>query len=1604
MLTIASGVTISGSNGTITSGTANLDIEATIDSSGTGTNGLTVIGNWNNDGLVESTSGEMTLSGTWTNNADGTIEAANGGSVELAGSFTDAGSITGVTGFIYLDGTLNNSGQTLNLRADTGSWYMRFGTVVGGTVSASGGAELVGSHDGGTLDGVTLAGTLDLTNPSLPNATITIRNGLTLDAGTVELTGGSTLNFEGSQDLSGTGTVSLNSESPGDGLLVPTSGDTLTIQSGVMVQGNSGAVGSSGTGLITNNGKIEAIGGGTLTVKGYTNFASGTLVGGTWGAIGGSTLRLVGANVTTNAASILLDGAGSQIDSAASGTTSALAEFVTNAANGSFTIQNGANFTSSQALTIAGTVTVDGGDTFAAGGTGIYTQTGGTTILNSGILGANGNQIDIQGGTLSGPGTVVGMLTNGGEIDLGSTPGRLTVDGTFTQTAAGTLTIKVAGASAGILFDQVTVTSTASLDGTLTATLLGGYAPGLEEAYPVLTFASSTGSFVTFNTPQINGEPAFATNTTPTSVDLIGATTGPNLAVSNVTFTPVSAVQGQNMTVSYTVTNLGTVATTAGSWTDSVYLSLDGMVDNNAVLVGRVAHTGNLGSQAGYSASLTAPVPGFAVGSYYVLVVADSGLQVPDINRANGTGVASTELSTQPPTLTLSTPATSFSGSIASGQDLYYRLNVVPGTSVELNAIYALADEAELYLKFGALPTANDFDQSDTNTSDQQPQLLLPSGQGGPYYIWLHGLPGAGAGEPFTLVPSLLTFAISSFSPSSSSPGPVTINVSGTDFTSQTTVSLKSDSGQVLNPSHATLISANELYATFDLSNAAAGNYSVVATDGRSSTAATSSFQVTAQGNSNLRFVLGINGLYQSFETNPPPPQTLQAPGDYYLPQTPPAAGESQSSGGGGDSVSGEAANFTVSLEVSNLGSTNVEMPAIEIDVTHAEPSFGILPAATLAPGGLEFSEFAYNLVPPTPGTSANVSFQELPPQTTLDWATQILAPVKPPDVPATAWTAIVDNFVNSVGTTEGSLDAALQADALDLAQVGDPVTDEESLLGFELLKAEDVLPSAVLSRAVDSNFAEPGLPLTFERSFVSSLQGRYTLGDLGYGWTSNWDISALTDSSGNVYIQEGPVTRGFTNNKDGSYTGIDGDQGVLTLSQGSYTLRDLDGTVTSFLPDGQLNFVQDANGNRITAGYNALGQMTSLTALDGDSMTFRYNAQGLISQVADPAGNVTTYSYDAYEQLVSVTDAQGTTQYTYINGQGIAEEHNLASITNVNGTRTSYGYDSRGRLVQQSQAGGGSLTYAYQSPGGYTVTDMTGATTTVLYDASGQSALVTDPLGNVTRITYNSQGQPLTTTYPGGIATSSQYNSQGKLVSQTDAQGNTTNYTTNSQVDADSSFQNPDGQSTSFGYTPEGNLASITQPDGTASEYFYNAQGQVIESIDAEAQATTYTYDSQGRLTDRKNPDGSTVTMTYDANNNLLSVSDTGDGKITMTYNVANLLTSISYPNGQWLDYAYNSVGQLTQLVEQGGLTENYTYNTIGQLTEMTDANGNLIVSYTYDLAGRWWANCTATERCRPTSTMLTATCCSSSIMLPICRSIRASCIPTTLSAWSRA
>ena len=91
----------------------------------------------------------------------------------------------------------------------------------------------------------------------------------------------------------------------------------------------------------------------------------------------------------------------------------------------------------------AGTVSIASGSTLDIQGS-TYVQTAGVTNVN-GVLPAAPTLVDIRGGTLSGAGTIVANVSNGGTVARGNSPGILFAVGNYTQTPAGILDIEIAG-------------------------------------------------------------------------------------------------------------------------------------------------------------------------------------------------------------------------------------------------------------------------------------------------------------------------------------------------------------------------------------------------------------------------------------------------------------------------------------------------------------------------------------------------------------------------------------------------------------------------------------------------------------------------------------------------------------------------------------------------------------------------------------------------------------------------------------------------------------------------------------------------------------------------------------------------------------------------------------------------------------------------------------------------------------------------------------------------------------------------------------------------------------------------------------------------------
>ena len=245
---------------------------------------------------------------TWTNTAGGNWSVSNNWSpnqvpgvsdtalITNSGTYTITvttvvgvsnvflGSSSGTQTLTLSSGSLNAT--NISTQTTNGAITLAGGTIANATINLTNGTSLIAQS--GTFNGVTMSGTLDVGN-SVNAADLTVTNGLVLNG--TALVGNPTnvsyagyISFVGSQTLGGTGTVVFGDNATYNALRLADGGTTLTIGSGITVEGQNGTIGySSAWGgpqnvSVVNQGVISAdVSGGTISIEAEPFDNNGTL-------------------------------------------------------------------------------------------------------------------------------------------------------------------------------------------------------------------------------------------------------------------------------------------------------------------------------------------------------------------------------------------------------------------------------------------------------------------------------------------------------------------------------------------------------------------------------------------------------------------------------------------------------------------------------------------------------------------------------------------------------------------------------------------------------------------------------------------------------------------------------------------------------------------------------------------------------------------------------------------------------------------------------------------------------------------------------------------------------------------------------------------------------------------------------------------------------------------------------------------------------------------------------------------------------------------------------------------------------------------------------
>ncbi|WP_157856385.1 FG-GAP-like repeat-containing protein [Actinacidiphila yeochonensis] len=391
------------------------------------------------------------------------------------------------------------------------------------------------------------------------------------------------------------------------------------------------------------------------------------------------------------------------------------------------------------------------------------------------------------------------------------------------------------------------------------------------------------------------------------------------------------------------------------------------------------------------------------------------------------------------------------------------------------------------------------------------------------------------------------------------------------------------------------------------------------------------------------------------------------------------------------------------------------------------------------------------------------------------------------------------------------------------------------------------------------------------------------------------------------------------------------------------------------------------------------------------------------LTAVTLPSGN-TAWSVDydnGVDRVSDVTDMQGGTWQlgtTSVSGSG-TDLTRTVTITDPSGNEQAFDYDP---------LNGGRTT-------GYSLTD--GSSRSYTYDTGGFLATTTDENGHSVTQTNDARGNTLSrTTCRDESATTCSTSYSTYYLNTADPVDLRNDQVTEAR-DARSASATDDTYLTSYTYTADGQVASVTGPagsgcptgcrtdrtytDGTESavgggtvpagllktatngqsggttRYAYDAQGDLAKTTDPAGLVTTYSYDEIGRTLTQSVisdsvPAGATTTYTYDADARITTRTDpaaanavdgtTHQARTTYTYTDDGQVRSETVTDltggdqARTTTYDYDSQDRVNTVTDPAGLITNYDYDQFGNRTSVTTGVGSdqeTETDYTYNLRG---------------------------------------------------
>ncbi len=345
------------------------------------------------------------------------------------------------------------------------------------------------------------------------------------------------------------------------------------------------------------------------------------------------------------------------------------------------------------------------------------------------------------------------------------------------------------------------------------------------------------------------------------------------------------------------------------------------------------------------------------------------------------------------------------------------------------------------------------------------------------------------------------------------------------------------------------------------------------------------------------------------------------------------------------------------------------------------------------------------------------------------------------------------------------------------------------------------------------------------------------------YDYDADGRLSAITNDAGqSVTLSHDPLGNvteiqdalgrktHFTYDPMGNMTSVSNAVGQII----NFEYDEMDRRVRQINPDA----------SERTWTYDSEGRRTSETDENGNVQLFEYDAIGQLARKVDALGHSIGFGYDLNGNLIAVTnELLAVWRWEFDEMDQISREYDAL------GNYISYEYDLAGNLIQKTKPDGVHIQYRYDKLNRLTNLVHAGENAAYAYDADGQLIAMHDTLGDW-MYGYDVMGRVTNQVDAFGNSVSFEYDSTGRLSKTTYPHGGVLQYAYNAMGQC-TNLVDWAGRSTSYNYDSVGRLTNIAYPNGVVETRLYDDLSRLVQIRHAQGESNivliAYTYDPAG-------------------------------------------------------------------------------------------------------------------------------------------------------------